>query len=90
MPHKTDYETKKTQNKKEKTLENVGLAGAAAEVVQRYESANKEILIGGVGVDNETGKVLSKSLESISKSKINPDYKENNINQQSGFSAEVQ
>jgi hypothetical protein len=74
---------------KEQALINAGLAGTAAEVVQRFGSANKELLVGYGGLDNESGQVLSKSLKGISESKINPDYKENNIKQQSGFSAEV-
>jgi hypothetical protein len=67
-----------------------GLTGAAAEVVDRFGSANKEHLVGYSGVDNEIGQVLSKGLKSISESKVNPEYRDNNIHQQSGFSAEVQ
>jgi hypothetical protein len=90
MKEKENKLSKEEREDKEQTLVNVGLAGAAAEVVERFGSANKELLVGYSGVDNETGQVLSKGLKSISESKINPDYKENNINQQSGFSAEVQ
>jgi hypothetical protein len=71
------------------TLKNAGLAGAAAEVIQRYGSANKEHLVAYSGIDNETGNTLKKSLNSISKSKVNSDYKDTNIKQQAGFSAEV-
>lgn len=85
----TDSEIEREREEKRKTLENAALTGAAAEVVQRYGSANKEHLVAYGGVDNETGQVLSKSLESISKSKINPEYRDNNIKQQAGFSAEV-
>jgi hypothetical protein len=84
MSHKEDE--KKTDD--EATI-NAGLAGAAAEVVDRYGSANKEHLVGYSGVDNETGKVLKKSLKGISKSKVNPEYRDNNIHQQSGYDAEV-
>jgi len=79
----------KTNEEKEQAIINAGLSGATAEVVSRYGSANKEFLVGYSGVDNETGQVFSKSLKGISDSKVNPDYKDNNINQQSGFSAEV-
>jgi hypothetical protein len=80
----------KEREEKAKTLENAGLAGAAAEVVQRFGSANKEFLVGYGGVDNETGQKLSKSLKDITESKVNPDYRDNNIHQQAGFSAEVE
>jgi hypothetical protein len=88
FPDKKDDEKKKEE--KTKTIENTGLAGATSEVVQRYGSANKEFFVGYSGKDNETGQELKKSLKSISKSKVNPDCKENNIHQQAGFSAEVE
>ncbi|GHV84022.1 hypothetical protein AGMMS50212_13620 [Spirochaetia bacterium] len=84
-----ELEIEKTDEKLD-TLTNVGLAGAASEVVQRFGSANKEFLVGYGGVDNESGQVLSKGLKSISQSKVNPDYVDNNIHQQAGFSAEVE
>jgi hypothetical protein len=91
MTCKIDDKTVKKQNKKDdQTFIDAGLAGAAAEVIQRYGSANKEIFVGYGGVDNETGKVYSKCLKTIADSKINPDYKDNNIHQQGGFAAEVQ
>jgi hypothetical protein len=93
MPRKIDDKTLKTQKEKDEkiqTLTNVGLAGAAVEVVGRIGKAIKEFFVGYGGVDNETGKVYSKSLEGIAKSKVNPDYKDNNIDQQKGFSAEVE
>jgi hypothetical protein len=77
------------QEEKAKTLVNAGIAGATAENVQRYGSAVKEHLVAFDGVDNETGKKLTKSLKSISKQKANPDYEYQNLKQQAGFSAEV-
>ena len=91
MSRKIYEKTVKAKNEKDKhTLTNVGLTGAASDVVQLYGSADKEFLVGLSGVDNETGKVLSKSLKSISKSRVNPDYQDSNIQQQAGYSAEVQ
>jgi hypothetical protein len=81
---------KKDKEEKDKTLENAGLAGAASEVVQRYGSANREFLVGYSGNDFETGQILKRSLKGISGSKVNPEYKDNNIQQQAGFSAEVE
>ena len=80
-----EEEKEKKQEIKRKVLQ-----GAAAEKVSRYGSAAKEHLVAFSGKDNETGKPeLKKSLKSISKSKVNPDFAETNIKQQAGFSAEV-
>jgi hypothetical protein len=94
MKTKQDLVTEEEQKKeaaeeKAKTLENIGLAGAAAEVVGRYGSAAKEHLVAYSGVDNEAGKTLHKGLKSISESKVNSEYKKTNIKQQAGYSAEV-
>ena len=51
---------------------NAGLAGAAAETVQRYGEAAKQHYVSYSGVDNETGTVLKKSLKQIADEKINP------------------
>jgi len=87
-----DFLKKKKETETEektKTLENAGLAEAASEIVQRYGSANKEHLVAYSGVDNEAGKTLTKSLKSISESKVNPEFEKTNLKQQAGFSAEV-
>lgn len=65
------------------------MEGAAAETVQRYGSAAKEFYVGYSGHDNEAGVTLSKSLKSISQSKVNPDNPYASKKQQSGFSAEI-
>lgn len=77
------------ENKFEKKLEEEALKGAAAEVVQRYGSAVKQHYVAYSGMDNETGQKLAKGLKDISKSKINPKYRSQNIKQQAGFAAEV-
>ena len=64
-------------------------AGGAFEIVQRYGSSRKEHLVAYSGIDNEAGKVLKRSLDSISRSKVNPENKFQNLHQQAGFSAEV-
>ncbi len=73
-------------NKKNKSS---AIIGATSEVVDRYGSAVKEHFVAYGGKDNETGTELVRGLKDIAKSKINPDFKESNIKQQSGFSAEV-
>lgn len=70
-------------------LKSAAISGAQAEVVQRYGSAAKEFYVAYSGVDNETGQILKRGLRGIAQSKVNPQYQEQNIKQQAGFSAEV-
>ncbi|MFE8145748.1 hypothetical protein RBA69_00585 [Brenneria goodwinii] len=62
---------------------------ASDEVVQRFGSASAEYLKGYRGVDKETGQRFAKGLADVAKHKVNPDYAEQNIKQQAGFSAEI-
>lgn len=64
-------------------------SSAMQETVQRYGSAVKEHFVAYSGVDNETGKVLTRGLKSIAESKVNPNYEYQNLKQQAGFSAEI-
>lgn len=70
-------------------LEKEMLKGAAAETVQRHGSALKQHYVAYSGMDNEIGQSLAKGLKDISKSKVNPEYRSQNIKQQAGFAAEV-
>lgn len=65
------------------------MAAIAQDTVSRFGSAVKEHLVAHRGVDNETGRQLKKGLEKIAKSKVNPDFQKQNLNQQKGFAAEV-
>lgn len=67
---------------------NSALSGSAYEVNDRYGSAMKEHLFAYSGVDYENNIKLKKSLESISKGKINSDYEKSNLRQQAGYAAE--
>lgn len=82
---------KKKQEKRKDTsnIGNIAIAGASEEIVQRYGSAVKEHVVAYSGKDFENGVTLTKGLKSISKSKVNPNYEHQNIQQQAGFSAEV-
>lgn len=81
---------KEKENKDQNLIINhIGVAAAQTEVVQRYGSAIKEQYVAYSGIDNETGKVLSKGLKQISESTVNPDYAAQNIKQQAGYAAEV-
>jgi len=59
------------------------------EVVKRFGSASAEYFKGYRGVDNETGQQFAKGLADVAKFKVNPDYAQQNIKQQAGFSAEI-
>ena len=91
-----DGNKKDTSKKKEnhesrsQAAVNAGLAGAQNETIQRFGSAVKEHLVAYTGIDNERGEELAKGLKQISESKANnPRYRDINIKQQAGFSAEV-
>lgn len=75
--------------KENETLKNTSITVTQQETVQRYGSAVNEHLKAYSGIDNETEQQLQKSLKDISNSKINLKYKDVNIKQQAGFSAEV-
>ena len=79
----------KVDKEHKKKLEQKALQGAAVETVGRFGSAVKEHLVSFSGKDRELGTETTRSLKSVSKSKVNPEYKETNIKQQAGFSAEI-
>lgn len=77
------------EEKKDKTLLNVGTANSQPETVQRFGAAVKEHIVAYKGVDNENGIKLSKGLKDISKYNLNPNDKARNIKQQAGYAAEI-
>ena len=79
----------KYKKERSSTLKNVGVVGANADAVDRYGSAVKEHFVAYSGLDNETGQQLAKGLKDISEHKVNPDFYDQNIKQQAGYSAEV-
>lgn len=89
MEHQDNLEEKYAKKIKRDELERAALSGGVAELVNKYGSAAKEYLTAYSGIDNELGMTLQKSLNIISKEKVNPNYKEINLKQQSGFSAEI-
>lgn len=66
-----------------------GVAGVAGDGVGRFGSGIKEHIVSYGGVDNETGQVLKRSLKEISEYGVNPEFRDQNLKQQAGFSAEV-
>ena len=70
-------------------LTDAALMGALHDTVQRYGGAIGEHIVGLTGVDNLRNQTLVRGLADIANSKVNPDYKYQNIHQQAGFSAEV-
>ena len=79
----------KRNNERGCSVRNVGLGGSQNEVVQRYGSAAKEHLAAYTGTDHETGHVLKKSLDSISKEKLSEEYRTQTVRAQAGYAAEV-
>ena len=78
----------KKRNKRKESIELATQAGATTEVVGRYGSASKQHLVAYSGQDNEVGKTRKRGLKKTSESKVNPEYREQNIKQQAGFAAE--
>ncbi|GAA7482959.1 hypothetical protein MMM103_09640 [Helicobacter pylori] len=76
---------KKDREKKQKysNITDATIMGSTSEESALYASANKEHL---AILDDKT---LGRTLEGISKYKVNPKYQYQNINQQAGFSAEL-
>ncbi len=76
---------KKDREKKQKysNITDAAIMGSISEESALYASANKEHL---AILDDET---LGRTLEGISKYKVNPKYQYQNINQQAGYSAEI-
>ena len=78
--------------KKEKNNSNIAdvvSLGANSEMLNQYSEAGKQFKVAYDGIDHETGQKLHQGLKSIAGSKVNPDYTNQNINQQAGYSAEV-
>lgn len=74
---------------KNDNFKNSMIGASSQELVTRYGSAGAEFLKGLRGIDYETGQVFDRSLQKISEYNLNPEYIDQNIQQQAGFSAEV-
>lgn len=79
----------KQQESTDSDLRNIAIASAEHELIQRYGTAGSQFLIGLRGINHETGQVFDRSLLKISQGNLNPDYVNQNVKQQAGFSAEV-
>lgn len=74
----------------EREAASAGIAAAAnGESLRLHSAAAKEHLVAYSGIDNETGQRLTRSLKDVAESKVNPQYAEQNLKQQAGFSAEI-
>lgn len=80
---------KSLNNENAATSVNAGIATGLTEISGRYGEAAKEFLVALDGVDNATGKTLHRSLKDIANYKINPEFEEQNLKQQAGYSAEI-
>lgn len=80
---------KSSKEKRDKSLEEAALFGATQETVGRFGNAVKEHVVSYAGKDHERGTIDTRSLKKVAESKINRKYRDTNIKQQSGFSAEI-
>lgn len=74
---------------KNKNTVNTAIGLGTLELSNRYGSANAEFLKGLRGIDYQNGFEFDRSLLSVKDYKINPNYVEQNIKQQAGYSAEI-
>ena len=82
----------KKQTKKElhdKSITFSAIAGAVNDGVSKTGQAIKEHLVAFSGNDYENGNFYKRSLKELNKTKVNSNYLEQNIKQQSGFAAEI-
>ena len=89
LKKKKSKEDKSTKKLKIDTVISGITNAEMAESIQLHGAAGKEHMVAYEGIDYETGITLKRSLKDISKSKVNPQYKDQNLKQQAGFSAEV-
>lgn len=61
----------------------------STDFIGRYGHAAAEYIKGYRGEVSETGDIVRKELRQVADSRVNPDYRYQNIKQQSGFSAEI-
>ncbi|WP_028293559.1 hypothetical protein [Oceanobacter kriegii] len=76
-------------SKKSKTNTNTLIGLSQIENIDRHGSANAEFLKGLRGFDHESGVKLDRGLRDIAGYKVNENYRDQNIKQQAGFSAEI-
>lgn len=81
-------------NENEKKNDHSGFADSVigattTENIERYGRAATEYIKGYKGTVDTNGNIVRKGLKQVSESKVNPDFKYQNIKQQAGFSAEV-
>lgn len=69
------------------TLENAIIGASSTDNVQRYGEAARQYVMAYSGTD--AGERLTRGLKSISESQVNPNWTNNNLKQQAGYSAEV-
>lgn len=81
-----EYEQKESMGS---GLRNIAIASAEHELIQRYGTAGSQFLVGLRGINHETGQVFDRSLLKISQGNLNAKYREQNVKQQAGYSAEV-
>jgi len=88
---KVDFfmDEKKKKNTSHDGFQDSVIGAVSTEFIGRYGHAAAEYIKGYRGEVSETGDIVRKGLRQVADSKVNPDYRYQNIKQQSGFSAEI-
>lgn len=76
--------------KKAKLAEDTALGIASQNTADKFGDAVSEFIKGYKGIFDENGKLISKGLKQISKSKVNSNFEYDNLKQQAGYAAEKQ
>lgn len=78
-----------SEKKEHDGLQDSVIGAVATENIERYGRAAGEYIKGYKGEVGLDGATLKKGLKQVAESKVNPDYRYQNIKQQAGFSAEI-
>ena len=79
----------KSDKKKDSGFTDSTIGIMTTENIERYGRASSEYIKGYKGEIAQDGTVLKKGLKQVYESKVNPDFRYQNIKQQAGFSAEI-
>ncbi|CQR69959.1 hypothetical protein SOV_52340 [Sporomusa ovata DSM 2662] len=77
------------KKRKDDALRDAAIGVSAQNIVDKFGSASAEYIKGYQGTVDQTGNIVSKGLNHIAESKVNPNFEYQNLKQQAGFSAEV-
>lgn len=90
MSENTAYaDEQKKKRRQQHNTRDAAVQGAITDTVSRHGNAVKEYSVAYTGKNRGSGQVRAKGLKEVSESKVNPEFAEQNVKQQAGFSAEI-